>query len=285
MKKYFFCSDIHAFYTSFSIALKQSGFDAENPDHILVVLGDVFDRGLEVKNTYKFLTSLPKDRLVLIRGNHESLYKSLLDKSFPDSYDFSNGTVSTFCQIAGFSEELLHMSYWVKLANREGKDVYEYQNMPKEYWGQILDIVKSSEITKWIYSDAWVNYFETPNYICVHSWLPVRIMSTEFNTILNKVENTVDYREDWRNATDTEWSDATWGCPWQMAKIGLNESGKTIMCGHWHTSDFYNHLTKRKKDIYHNPIFKSKRYKLVGLDACTAITYKVNVLVLTEEEL
>ena len=72
-----------------------------------------------------------------------------------------------------------------------------------------------------------------------------------------------------------------WGCPWSKAKSGLNKSGKTIVCGHWHTSDFFNHLknknNKKKYSIYDNPIFNSKRYKLIGIDACTAITLSINV--------
>ena len=107
MNKYFFCSDIHSFYTPLMKELHRKGFDIENPEHVLVILGDVFDRGTETMEVYNFLRSLSDDRLILIRGNHESLYKSLLDKPFPDSYDFSNGTVRTFCQIAGFDEKVL----------------------------------------------------------------------------------------------------------------------------------------------------------------------------------
>lgn len=95
------------------------------------------------------------------------------------------------------------------------------------------------------------------------------------------------YREDWRNATQDEWNDAMWPCPWEQAKAGLNKTGKTIVCGHRYTSDFYNHLTKSlsKKDIKDNPIFKSKKYKLIGLDACTVLSGYINVLVLTEKEM
>ena len=76
-----------------------------------------------------------------------------------------------------------------------------------------------------------------------------------------------------------------WGCPWKKAKEKLNQTGKTIICGHWHTSDFFNNLTKQKKNKYNCPLFISKRYKLIGLDACTAASGKINVLVLEEGEL
>ena len=123
MKKYFITSDIHSFYTPLITALEKKGFDVNNPEHILVVLGDVFDRGYETLEVYAFLTVvLPEDRVILVRGNHELLYLDLLEKSFPDSYDFSNGTVRTFCQIARFDEKVLESHYWYKEAFKESKD-------------------------------------------------------------------------------------------------------------------------------------------------------------------
>ena len=259
MKKYFLVSDIHSFYTPFIEALTKKGFDKENPDHILVVLGDVFDRGNETMELYNFLTSLPDDKLILIRGNHEQLFLELLSKRIPDSYDFSNGTVKTFCHIAGFESEVMSRSYAT--------------------WQQVREIIQMSPVTKWIQSDKWVNYFELKDYICVHSYIPLQ-MKPNWNY---DVFTAVGYREDWKNATETEWNDAAWGCPWRYAQAKYNKTGKTIVCGHWHTSDFFNHLSKQHKDTYDCPIFKSKRYGIIGIDACTAGSGKVNILVIEEE--
>lgn len=280
MRTYFFVSDIHSFYTSLMTALHKAGFDVNNQEHTLVVLGDVFDRGKETLEVFKFLKSLPKDRLILVRGNHELLYSDLLKKRFPESYDFSNGTVRTFCQIAGFDEELLSMSYWFKRSYIENLDIVELSEKPLEYWQQIKETVAMSDVTKWVQSNEWINYYETPHYICVHSFIPLQERLIDFYHY-----ETIGYREDWKNATQTEWEDAMWGCPWSKAKEGWNKTGKTIMCGHWHTSDFFNHLTRQFKTQHQNPIFKSKKYKLIGLDACTALTKKINVLVLREDEL
>lgn len=79
--KYFCVSDIHSFYTPLKKALKQAGFRKSNKDHCLVVCGDIFDRGEETVQVYEFLKSLPKNRCILIKGNHESLYFGLLKKS------------------------------------------------------------------------------------------------------------------------------------------------------------------------------------------------------------
>ena len=113
--KYFIVSDIHSFYTELKNALKNAGFDKKNKNHTLIVCGDIFDRGPETVEVYKFLSSIPKKRCILINGNHEYLYFELLKKSFPDDYDYSNHTVDTFCQIAGYSTEILSREYWYKL--------------------------------------------------------------------------------------------------------------------------------------------------------------------------
>ena len=60
MKTYFVCSDIHGFYKEWMKSLKEAGFNKNNPEHILIVLGDIFDRGNEPWKVYKFLTSQSK---------------------------------------------------------------------------------------------------------------------------------------------------------------------------------------------------------------------------------
>lgn len=287
MKKYFFVSDIHSFYTPLKKALKRKCFDINNQDHILVVLGDVFDRGNETLELYKFLKSIPDDRLVLIKGNHELLYEEVLGLKSPDKGDFKNGTVSTFCSIAGIEQYLLDTKYWQInniFSNLDGGKVVDINNQVKKYWYIVVDKVRRSEITQWIRSKKWINYLETDKYIFVHSWIPCarKLCLSEERTYYFKDIGPI---EDWRDCTQTEWNDATWGCPWEKAKSGWNITGKTIVCGHWKTSDFFNNLTKQKKDEFDCPIFKSKKYKLIGLDACTVMSDKVNVLVLNEDEL
>ena len=43
--KYFCISDIHGHYEEMMDALDTSGFDSSNADHMLVVNGDIVDRG------------------------------------------------------------------------------------------------------------------------------------------------------------------------------------------------------------------------------------------------
>ena len=289
-KKYFITSDIHGFFNEWQLALNKKHFDINNPNHIIVVCGDIFDRGTQPLEVYKFLKNLPKER-ILIRGNHEYLLKDLVRRGFVESHDIHNGTIDTLYYLQGLPSEIEHIHEFYRELDRYdaeyGSPLYnqiqlKYENQKRSIWNGLV-----KEILDWIYGDEWTNYWETPNYIFVHSWIPV----TEHGYITKSLsydyffkDGPDTFREDWRNATQTEWNDAMWGCPWQKAYLKLNQTGKTIVCGHWHTSDFFNHLTKQHKSIYDCPIFKSKRYKLIGLDACTAGSKKVNCLVLEEDE-
>lgn len=106
-----------------------------------------------------------------------------------------------------------------------------------------------------------VDYLETKNYIFVHGWLP----------------------ENFREATKKQWDDATWLCGPKMALDGYNNTGKTVVFGHWHTSYLWaikegwsEFGDDAKFDIFCGNDF-------IAIDACTAHTHKVNVLVLEDE--
>ena len=92
------------------------------------------------------------------------------------------------------------------------------------------------------------------------------------------------------------WEDATWCCPYEQYIKGYFDkelqNGKVLVCGHWHTSDFFNKLIYPNEpdkwlDInFGNPIFISKKYPgLIAIDTCTVLTKRVNVLIISENEL
>jgi len=279
--KYFVVSDIHSFYIEFKNALKDAGFDKKNKNHTLVILGDLFDRGPDALSIYKFISSIPKKRCILVRGNHELLYKELLEKDYPESHDFHNHTVDTFCQIArtkqldfdcieGYFEKNSYYQYFSLYRGWEDADDNPEGDLTNKHWKQVLEIVKNHPITKLILDDKrWVNYFELDKYIMVHSWIPC---ATKFAMLdPNCPPEEIGYREDWKNATQTEWGDATWGCPWAKAKKGWNKTGKTIVCGHWHVADFYKHL----KNIKNTGSFITKIYyskDVIGIDCGVYVT-------------
>jgi len=290
MKTYFITSDTHSFFDELQSALNKAGFDINNSDHIFVLCGDLFDRGYQSSQLYDFILSIPKERRILIRGNHEYLFKEALCKYYPDYYDFSNGTVRSITALSGLhddqdwlDDQILPSHYMTDF------DYEEFQLHKCEQWKSIIESARVQEVAKWFFSEDWGNYWETEHYIFVHSFIPLRYKNREmYDYEYDDSELEREYREDWRNATRREWENASWGCPWSMAGAGFNKTGKMIVCGHWHTADFFNHLKKLNKFYDYrkeNPIFESKKYRIIGLDACTAATHKFNVLVLKENEL
>lgn len=221
-KTYFVVSDIHGFYDELVAALDSSGYDKKNPDHVLVVVGDIFDRGPKNLFVYKFLKSIPKERRVLIRGNHEDMFVELIGKSFPAYYDFQNRTVDAFCQLSGFNEQVL-------LDNV----IHDVSSTAKDYWAQIVEIVKMMKIDGWIKSDEWVEYYEIGDFILTHSFLPLRHGR---------------YNPDWRtDAKPHEWGKAHWGSPLEQYQMGLfkeeESKGKKLIFGHWDVYDIRVHLS------------------------------------------
>ena len=55
MPKLFCISDIHSFYEPMLDALSEAGYNPSNPEHWLIVLGDVFDRGPDSAQVLDFL--------------------------------------------------------------------------------------------------------------------------------------------------------------------------------------------------------------------------------------
>ena len=250
--KLFCCSDIHSYYSALKRALDEAGFDKDNQDHWLVVCGDAFDRGPESEEVLWFLMSL--ERKILVKGNHDLLLEDLCMREFPYSHDFSNGTVRTVNDIGGAGE------------------------------GNPFDKCCNNTLNRTAaYRASLVNYFETEKYIFVHSWVPLKCLDDlpKHYTKNRKFE----YDLDWRKATRSAWEQAMWGNPFEMAEQGLNKTGKTIVFGHWHCSRGWAKAEGRSEfdvDARWDPYVNAEQ-KVIGLDACTANTHKVNVLVLEDE--
>jgi predicted phosphodiesterase len=52
--KIFACSDLHSYWTPFKKALAEKGFEPDNPNHLLICCGDIFDRGAESNEILDF---------------------------------------------------------------------------------------------------------------------------------------------------------------------------------------------------------------------------------------
>ena len=242
MKTYFVCSDIHGYFNEWMSSLKDAGFDISNNDHILIVLGDIFDRGGQPKEIYEFLKSFPQKRLILIRGNHEYLLLDLVRRGYPLQHDEMNGTYQTLIDLYKDPFEV-RKEFW-----RENKDKYSREELYaisfNVYQQAIKDLYTNDtikEIVRWIKSKKWKDYYEFGPYIFVHAFIPLK----------DRVDPYLDqkgrYYDLWREEKDKKmWEDSTWGCPYKLYLNGCFDTelkkGKILVCGHWHTSSFYNDL-------------------------------------------
>ncbi len=284
MKTYFACSDIHGFYDEFIASLSKADFQIENPDHILIVCGDIFDRGEKPLEVLRFFKELPRERRYLVRGNHELLLRSLIHRKRPLEFDYPNGTFQTLLQMS--PEYYSVLSAWLEEHPRPHSLIgsieweIEYAAFEEKNGANIYDSQTAKDFLDWLASDEWVNYLELGRYVFVHSVVP----------------KTDIYDQSWRERSNKQWEEAMWKNPWKFYRNGYwkleEQQGKVLVCGHWHTSDFYNNLLylhekEKRLDIHKsNPIFQSDLCPgLIGLDACTVLTHTVNVLVLNEKEL
>ena len=252
MKKVFVVSDIHSYHSIFYSTLIENGFDINNKNHILIVCGDPFDRGDESKELLDFLLSIPKERLILIRGNHEDLMDDLL-KHLENKTTFAmehwyNGTIKTVEQITGINRfDLVAGTYDPKQVK---KGMSKYRSLMKRA----------------------VDFYEVDNYIFVHGWVPFvyadRFPEEGIGAYCVPVV-TLD-------ASKEMWESARWKNGMECARQGIIIPGKTIVCGHWHTGYGHCHILETCAeeddcyDIYYNE-------GIIALDACTASSKQINV--------
>ena len=272
-KKYFVVSDVHGFYTAMKTALDESGYDQNNEGHILIMCGDMFDRGHETMETLRFFQSIPKERRVLIRGNHEYLLRECYERGMFYEHDESNGTSITMCQLCGIDPDFRKRMY-KEIAVRDYEDWNsEWEELWRQYLTKPFDCEDTQKVIDWIFSDEWVDYFEVGKYVFVHSWVPLRTYYDDDMVPREKV------LKDWRRASEKEWCEATWGCPWKHYLNKAIPTGKTIVCGHWHVQDFHTHLGHDADGYNNRDIYFSDR--LIAIDACTVMEpHLCNVLVI-----
>lgn len=256
-RKFFVVSDIHSFYDELMVALTNQNFDKNNPDHILCVCGDLFDRGDETKQLFEFVKELnTQGRLIYIRGNHEDLLfdcvNELANGYTPSSHHFHNGTVKTICQFCGENEWIIYDLEW--------------RNKIVEIMAPVLEFIAK-------YS---VNYADIGDYVLVHGWWP-----------------SYDVVDDYHTAEQHLWMDARWENGMNMWRNpACRIPNKTIICGHFHCSWGWSHLRQERKEW---PQMNRKDWQksfepfvdegIMAIDACTAYTGIVNCVVIDEKDI
>lgn len=250
--KFFILSDIHSFYDAMMAALEKQGFDIFNPDHNVVICGDLFDRGPDAVKVFKFVSALAEQgRLVYICGNHEELLFDCVNdirKRSVSSHHVSNGTLDTVMQFTGMSEYDL-LAPWC-----------DY-NLLNEKMHPVLDFITENAIDYAIIGD----------YICVHGWVPCYTKEKSFSLSVYD-----DIFDDELFENIDRWRGARWVNGMAAWSRGARIDDKTIICGHWHASWGHSHLHQDRKEF---PAKNRKDWQksfepfvdegIIALDACT----------------
>lgn len=264
--KYYVVSDIHGFYTETINALSDKGFFSDKEKHKLIVCGDMMDRGKEALKMQEFMLDLAaRDELIFIRGNHEDLLPLMLDE-IEQSYNegtvgvkqrhIHNGTYDTAAQLAGCEPDISLLLKTPEFLEKVRESPYYTKLIPQS-----------------------IDYFETANYIFVHGWIPSK--KTEyFGTYY-------EYDPEWRHASADEWARARWDNGMKLAEEwNVTEQGKTIVCGHWHTSFGHSIYRGKGSEYEEDAIFEPYESDgIIAIDACTAHSGLVNCLVIEDDSL
>lgn len=251
MKKYFCSGDIHSFFDEWQMSLQNKGFDKNDPEHTVIICGDLFDRGPQTIECFEFVKKLAKEnRLIYVRGNHEELLEmcihSIKRRSKLGSHHKSNGTIKTLSHFMNCNEYDI-------LCN-----IFNFKQFD-EVTNELFDF----------FDTHLVNYFELGDKVFVHGWVPTT-SDEEGHTIVH---------DNWR---DGGWSDARWECGFDNWRCNLIPEGKTVVCGHWHTSYGWSKFRGRSEwgsDAEFTPFIDDG---IIAVDGCTAYTHMVNVVVFDE---
>ena len=253
--RYYVVSDVHGFYSILKSSLANAGFFRDTEPHTLLILGDLFDGGKEARALQDFILDLmERDEVILIRGNHEDQFVETFasGRPLPHTHKAINEIYDTALQLTGYD--------WVMAQLRHYDFVDKARATP--FYRDIIP--------------AMLDYFETEHYIFTHGWVPCS----------QTLDGAYRLHSDWRGADERFWLNARWVNGMDAAQTASVE-GKTVICGHCPAS--YGHaMIESKKAAWLDAGANFAPYYgngIIAIDACTALSKIINVLVLEDKPL
>ena len=239
--KYFVSGDIHGFYDEWQSALKEKGFDISNPEHKIILCGDLFDRGSQPKEIIEFVLK-HKDKVILIRGNHEDLMEQLIERNSSDYGDLCNGTAQTIV------------------------DLYPEWQISEFDLKKIAKETRLQEVL-----DMCVDYYETKHFIFVHGWIPIIE-----NCYLYDSNWRTARKGRWEKA---RWANPVEMYRYEIYEPNKTiVCGHWHCSALWHEQNPYEYEEFGDKANFEPFITKN----MIAIDACTTYSHKVNVVVLED---
>lgn len=239
--KYFVSGDIHGFYDEWQNALKDKGFNLDNPEHKIILCGDLFDRGNQPKEIIEFVLK-HKDKVILIRGNHEDLMEQMIERNSSDYGDLCNGTAQTIV------------------------DLYPEWQISEFDLKKIANLTKLQEVL-----DMCIDYYETKHYIFVHGWIPI-----VENCYLYDSDWRTARKERWEKA---RWTNPVEMFRYEIYEPNKTiVCGHWHCSALWHEQNPDKYEEFGDKANFEPFITKN----MIAIDACTTYSKRVNVLIINE---
>jgi len=259
--KIFAISDVHGEYDAMINSLKNAGFDENNENHLLISLGDAFDRGEDSVKVYEYLKKLSDNgKAIVLKGNHTKFFIEYLDGTSISPFNWRcNGTNKT---LDDFSHRTSAFQSWCILEDKE--PTYDnFVNWLKITRNEINQ--EYPELLPWLKERPY--YFETQNYIFTHGAVDTKV-------------------DDWHKPHCYRYNLIDWDAlSFDDGSFFGNEIGNTdkiVVIGHFHTRalrEKYNIDDKKDKD----DILIRDDKKIVAIDTCTNLTKRVNVFVIDDK--
>ncbi len=239
--KYFVTADVHGFFDEWMRSLDECGFDINNPDHKIIVCGDLFDRGRQPKQIIDFVRE-HRDRMILVRGNHEDLMDEMIERGGPLSHDLANGTVRTIAELC--------------------RDWLTDTSIPLE------KIAEESGLKEVI--DSTIDYYETEHYVFVHAWIPTLVGAYLYDACWRYATPSA-----WRRA---RWANPVEMAIFEIFDEKRIVFGHWHVSAFWHRED-PDRYEPFGPNARFDPYFH-ERY--IALDGCASYSGKVNVIVIDD---
>lgn len=250
--KYYVTADTHSFFTPFKKALEEAGYFDDEGEKRIIICGDLMDRGSESIEMQNFVLELMKeDKIILVKGNHEDLFEQFCtsDEGRATNQHVHNGTFLTA----------------IHLTSTLLTDAVDHPQ-------QLAEACRNTPFYKTIIP-SMRDYYETEHYIFVHGWIPCFVEGRD----------RFSYYGDWRDDSPATWAAARWYNGILCHHCGVTEDSKTIVCGHWHTSYGHNRYENKGSELGDDADFSPYVAPgIIALDACTARSHKVNVIVIED---
>jgi len=275
-KQIYTISDVHGHFKEMKKALDESGFDENNQDHLLIVCGDIFDRGNENVEMFNYLYRLTQEnKAIVIRGNHDTMLVDYLEYSNEPWNYMRNGVNTTIDDFLGRTKSF---ESWCLVDKGCEQTIGSFAEFITEARKEINS--KYPNLLPWLKSLPW--YYETENYIFAHGAIDT---------------HAVDWKKPHCMLYDKiDWDALSWDDGSFLGKRMLN-TNKIVVVGHFDTG----HL-REKYDLGYgdeHSILECKNINIASedgssytvhghkifIDGCTVATKEVNVLKIEEEKL